>query len=71
MILELKGGGLTEGRIIRETGDNVFLANSDGSMEVSFPRSRIARIRKPTDLELAKINRSPEAKDQKPSEAAK
>ena len=71
MILELKGGGLTGGRIIRETADSVFLVNSDGSMEVSFPRSRIARIRKPTDLELEKINKGPAAGHQGPPAAAK
>ncbi|MDP2929318.1 MAG: cache domain-containing protein [Candidatus Omnitrophota bacterium] len=62
MVLELKGGDLTAGRIIRETRDSVFLMNSDGSMEVSFPRSRIARIRKPTDMELEKINKGQAAK---------
>ncbi len=66
MILELKGGGLTGGRIIRETADSVFLMNSDGSMEVSFPRNRIARIRKPTDAELEKLNKGPAREQQTP-----
>lgn len=57
MILELKGGDLTAGKVTRETGDSVFLENVEGTMEVSFPRSKIVKIRKPTDKELAKINK--------------
>lgn len=57
MMLELKSGNLAAGEIIRETKDSVFLKNSDGSMEVSFPRSVIIKIRKPTDKELEKIKK--------------
>jgi hypothetical protein len=57
MMLELKSGNLAAGEIIRETKDSVFLKNSDGSMEVSFQRSVIIKIRKPTDKELEKIKK--------------
>ena len=57
MILELKGGDLVAGNIIRGTADSVFLTNGSGSMEVSFPRDKIVTIRKPTDAELEKINK--------------
>ncbi|MCX5678954.1 MAG: cache domain-containing protein [Candidatus Omnitrophica bacterium] len=54
-ILELKDGDLAAGNITRETVDSVFLTNDGGSTEVSFPRDRVAKIRKPTDEELKKI----------------
>lgn len=56
MILELKTGALAAGRVVRETADNIFIENMDGSMEVSFPRAKITKIRKPTDFEIQRIN---------------
>ncbi|MFA5143589.1 MAG: cache domain-containing protein [Candidatus Omnitrophota bacterium] len=57
MILELKSGTLAAGEVLRETSDSIYLEHPDGSMEVSFPRNKIARIRKPTEKELAKIKK--------------
>jgi hypothetical protein len=71
VMLELTDGILTGGRMTRETAGSVFLASSDGSAEVWFPRSKIANIRKPTDSELEKLRRGPEKKRQKPAEAEK
>ncbi|MDD5136875.1 MAG: cache domain-containing protein [Candidatus Omnitrophica bacterium] len=58
MILDLKGGDKVAGKITREAGDYIFLENMDGSMEVSFPRNKILKVRKPTDAELAKLTKS-------------
>lgn len=55
MVLELKSGSLAAGEILRETKDSIFLEHPDGSMEVSFPRSIIVKIRKPTEKEMEKI----------------
>lgn len=55
MIIELKNGQKVSGKVTKETNDSIFLANPDGSMEVSFPRSKIANIRKPTDEEMVGI----------------
>jgi len=55
MVLDLKSGDKGSGIILRETKNDIYLASPDGSMEVSFPRSKIANIRKPTDKELAKL----------------
>ena len=71
MILELKGGGLTAGHITRETPDSIFMTNVDESMEVSFPRGRIAKIRKPTAKELEKLNKSLAGQHQEAQAAAK
>jgi len=56
MILELKSGDKAAGKIIRQTADSIFVENLDGTMEVSFPLAKVAKIRKPTDKELQKIN---------------
>jgi hypothetical protein len=56
MILELKSGDLAAGKIIREAGNSIFLQNPEGTMEVSFPRDKVVKIRKPTEKELEKIS---------------
>jgi len=56
MILELKSGGLAAGKITREVGGSIFIESPEGNMEVSFPRDKVLRIRKPTEKELKKIN---------------
>jgi len=55
MILELKNGNFAAGEILRETKDTIYVEHPDGTMEVSFPRNMILKIRKPTDKELTKI----------------
>lgn len=52
MVIELKDGRKIQSEVVRETSDSVFLANPDGSMEVSFPRARISKIRNLTQEEL-------------------
>ena len=44
--------------ILKETEEQVFLQNLNDSMEVSFPRSKIAEIRKPTAGEIRKQQKS-------------
>lgn len=58
MVLELKNGNFAAGEILRETKDTIYVEHPDRTMEVSFPRNMIAKIRKPTDRELAKIKGS-------------
>lgn len=53
--VELKSGSVMIARIIRETKDQVFVENAIDSIEASFPRSKIANIRKPTQKELDKL----------------
>jgi len=52
MTVELKSGTVMVVRILRETKDQIFAQNAVSSMEASFPRSKIAEIRKPTSKEL-------------------
>jgi len=66
MVVELKSGGVVAGEIIRETKDSVYLESVDRSMEVSFPRDKIATIRKPTEKELKKIMGNMEGEKNQP-----
>ena len=67
MVLEFKSGEKAAGEVVRETKDSIYLVNPDGSMEVSFPRDKIVKTRKPTEAELAKIKGVLAAKDKKTS----
>ncbi|NQT23341.1 MAG: cache domain-containing protein [Candidatus Omnitrophica bacterium] len=66
-VLELKSGKKIAAEVIRESKDSVYLALPAGTMQVSYPRSNIKNIRKPTDEELQKIRASLE-KTQKQKE---
>jgi hypothetical protein len=70
--VEMKNGDTAVGYVLKETSDQIFVQNLNNSMEVSFPRSRIAKIRKPTPSEIRKTRQRlgivPEVK---PSQAAK
>jgi hypothetical protein len=50
--VELKSGTVMVVRILKETKDQIFAQNALSNMEASFPRSKIADIRKPTSKEL-------------------
>lgn len=52
MAVELKSGTVMVVRILKETKDQIFAQNAISSIEASFPRSKIAEIRKPTSEEL-------------------
>jgi len=54
----LADGAKVVAYILRETEGQVFLQNLNESMEVSFPRSKIAEIRKPTVGEIRKQQKS-------------
>lgn len=55
MVIELKDGRSMQAEVVRETSDSIFLANPDGSMEVSYPRVRVSRIRNLTQEELGDL----------------
>lgn len=55
VIIEFKNGEMASGKMTKETGDNIYLAHPDGSMEAPFPRDKIIKVRKPTEEELVKL----------------
>jgi len=67
MVLELKTGQKIAAEILRESKNSVYLALPAGTMQVSYPRSKVNNIRKPTEGELQKIRDSLE-KTQKDKE---
>jgi len=54
-IFELKTGEKFAAELIKKTENVVYLAHPDGSMQVSYPRSKIDNIRRLTGEELEKI----------------